>query len=123
MKLLAAVAAALAVVFTAGCGGDSSEGSTAAGGLDVVGVSQCLGQSGFLIQPSQAGVEGKTEAGSSFSISFYKDEAAAQQAFDSQDAATASLVENAVVEATDGSAKLSDDELATVKTCIDDNRS
>jgi len=123
MKALGAVIAVLAVLIATGCGGDSSEGSTAAGGLDVIGVSQCLSDAGFLLQPSQEAVAGKTPGGNSFTMSFYADEAAAKEAFDSKDEATSALVENAVVEATDGSEKLTDDELATVSTCMDQNRS
>ena len=123
MRALGALVAVLAVVVATGCGGDSSEGSTAAGGLDVIGVSQCLGNSDFLLQPGQGAIEGKTPSGNSFTISFYADEAAAKEAFESTDAATSALVANAVVEATEGSEKLTEDELATVSACMDENRS
>ena len=81
MWVFAAVGAFVALGLFCACGGDSGEaGSTLSGGVDTIGVSQCLSDAGFLLQPSSEAIGGKTPGGTEFEISFYENAEAAKSA-------------------------------------------
>jgi len=131
------VLAVLAALF-AGCGGggsskSSSGGSknttpTGGGGVNGISVGNCLNQDeNFLVQPSQTVLDGQSPAGVSFTLTFYKDSAAARAAAAKKNKKFTALVENAVVDfkgnpspfAGAPPAKISKVELAAIKRCID----
>ncbi|HEX4679198.1 MAG TPA: hypothetical protein VH210_08370 [Gaiellaceae bacterium] len=129
------LAALMAVV--AGCGGSgggsSSSGSpsgepTGGGGVNGISVGNCLNdQENFLVQPSQTVLDGQSPAGVSFTLTFYKTNAAAAAAFAKKSPKTTSLVENGVIDfkgnpsiyAGAPPAKISKAELNAIKRCID----
>jgi hypothetical protein len=130
LVLLAALAAILA-----GCGGggSSASGSTnttgPSGGKGANGVSvgNCLNDQDFLVQPNPGSVDGMSPAGVNFTLTFYKDPAAAKTAMAKKNAKTTALVENGVVDFKGNAspyqgappAKISKVELAAIKSCID----
>jgi hypothetical protein len=136
-KLLAPIPilAALAVLLAScgGGGGSNSAGggnSSGGGGTGVSGITvgNCLNQDeNFLVQPSDKTLDGMSPAGVSFTMTLYKDAAAAKAAFDKKNAKTAALVENAVIDfkgnpspyAGAPPAKISKVELAAIRRCID----
>jgi hypothetical protein len=80
--LLAALVAVLA-----GCGskGGSSPGTanepTGGGGVNGISVGNCLNEDeNFLVQPSANALDGQSPGGVTFTLTFYKDEAAAKAA-------------------------------------------
>jgi hypothetical protein len=128
------VLAALVVV-VAGCGssgGSSSSGEpTGGGGVNGISVGNCLNeQENFLVQPSQTVLDGQSPAGVSFTLTFYKTNAAAAAAFAKKSPKTTSLVENGVIDFKGNPspytgappAKISKSELNAIKRCIDSTK-
>jgi hypothetical protein len=130
------VLAALAVILS-GCGGGgggSSAGTPSAttapsGGKGANGISvgNCLNDANFLVQPNETSVDGQSPAGVSFTLTFYKDAAAAKAVADKKSSKTTALVESGVVDFKGNAspyqgappAKISNVELAAIKSCID----
>jgi hypothetical protein len=130
------VLAALVVVL-AGCGGggsksssggNSNSGGSGGGGVNGISVGDCLNNDeNFLVQPSQAKLDGQSPAGVSFTLTFFKTPAAAQAVFAKSSKKTTSIVENGVIDfkgnpspyAGAPPAKISPSELAAIKRCID----
>ena len=130
------VLAALAAIL-AGCGGSSSGSSSSSGvyngggGVNGISVGNCLnGDENFLVQPSQRVLDGQSPAGVSFTLTLYKNAAAAKVAYGAKSKKTTSLVENGVIDfkgnpspyAGAPPAKISPVELAAIKHCIDKTR-
>ena len=129
--VLAAVAAVLA-----GCGGNKSGGASGlpqgeGGGVNGISVGNCLNENeNFLVQPSQTQLDGQSPAGIGFTLTFYKDAAAAQAASAKKDKKTTSVVENGVIDfkgnpspyAGAAAAKISKSELNAIKRCIDSTK-
>jgi hypothetical protein len=129
------VLAALAAIL-AGCGGGSSgasgggnsSGTAVAGGVNGISVGDCLnGDENFLVQPSLKVLNGQSPAGVNFTLTLYKDTAAAKAAYAKKNPKTTSLVENGVIDfkgnpsifAGAPPAKISKSELNAIKRCID----
>jgi hypothetical protein len=126
------VLAALAVIL-AGCGGGGSSssktstGPSSSGGANGISVGDCLNEQDFLVQPDLKSVNGQSPAGVSFTLTFYKDAAAAKAVAAKKNPKTTALVENGVVDFHGNPspyqgappAKISKVELAAIKTCID----
>jgi hypothetical protein len=138
-KLFAPISllAALAVLL-AGCGGgggSSSSGggggggtSSGGGGISGITVGNCLnGDENFLVQPSETTLDGMSPAGVSFTMTLFKDPAAAKAVFAKKNPKTTALVENAVIDFKGNPspyqgappAKISRVELAAIRRCID----
>jgi hypothetical protein len=128
------VLAVLAAVL-AGCGGGGGSASsgqpTGGGGVNGISVGNCLNdEENFLVQPSQTVLDGQSPAGVSFTLTFYKSNAAAAAAFAKKSKKTTSLVENGVIDfkgnpsifAGAPPAKISKSELNAIKGCIDKTR-
>jgi hypothetical protein len=137
------VLAALAAIL-AGCGGGGGSGSggggggsassgtpNGGGGVNGISVGNCLNEDeNFLVQPSQTVVEGQSPAGVNFTLTLYKDDAAAKAAYAKKSPKTTSLVENGVIDfrgnpsifAGAPPAKISKSELNAIKGCIDKTR-
>ena len=133
--VLAALAALLA-----GCGGGSSSSSngggsssgapSGGGGVNGISVGNCLNDEDFLVQPSQQVLDGQSPAGVNFTLTLYKDPAAAKAAFEKKNPKTTALVENGVIDfrgnpsifAGAPPAKISKSELGAIKKCIDSTR-
>jgi hypothetical protein len=131
------VLAVLAAVL-AGCGGGSSSGGSnssgaynGGGGVNGISVGNCLnGDENFLVQPSQRVLDGQSPAGVSFTLTLYKNAAAAKAVFVKKSPKTTSLVENGVIDfkgnpspyAGAPPAKISKSELNAIKRCIDKTR-
>ncbi len=132
------VLAVLAAVL-AGCGGSSggSGGSNSSGayngggGVNGISVGNCLNSDeNFLVQPSQKVLDGQSPAGVSFTLTLYKNAAAAKAVFVKKSPKTTSLVENGVIDfkgnpspyAGAPPAKISKSELNAIKRCIDKTR-
>jgi hypothetical protein len=128
--------AALAAIL-AGCGGSSgsSAGGNAptngGGGVNGISVGNCLNETyDFLVQPSQKEVDGQSPAGVSFSLTFYKNPAAATAVGAKKNKKTTAVVENGVVDfhgnpsiyAGAPPAKISKTELANIRDCIDQSK-
>jgi hypothetical protein len=136
-KLTAPILVLVALVVLAGCGssGGSSSSSgkpTGGGGVNGISVGNCLNEDeNFLVQPSQTKLDGQSPAGVSFTLTFYKTNAAAAAAFKKKSPKTTSLVENGVIDFKGNPslykgappAKISKVELANIKTCIDNAKS
>ena len=126
------VLAAFAVILS-GCGGGGGKsagggGGTSGGtGANGVSVGNCLNDANFLVQPNQTSVDGQSPAGVSFTLTFYKNAAAAKAVAAKKNAKTTALVENGVVDFRGNvspyqgapPAKISKVELAAIKACID----
>ena len=77
----------------------------------------------FLVQPSQKVLDGQSPAGVNFTLTLYKDNAAAEAAFEKKNPKTTSLVENGVIDfkgnpsifAGAPPAKISKSELSAIK--------
>ena len=135
--VLAALAALLA-----GCGGGGSSSSSGSGGggnsgvpsggggVNGISVGNCLNDEDFLVQPSQKVLDGQSPAGVNFTLTLYKDAAAAKAAFDKKNPKTTALVENGVIDfrgnpsifAGAPPAKISQSERNAIKKCIDSTR-
>jgi hypothetical protein len=128
------VLAVLAAVL-AGCGGGGGSASSSppsgGGGVNGISVGNCLNDDeNFLVQPSQTVLDGQSPAGVSFTLTFYKSNAAAAAAFAKKSKKTTSLVENGVIDfkgnpsiyAGAPPAKISKSELGAIKRCIDSTR-
>ena len=129
---------ALCVAILAGCGsggGGGSAGSgepTGGGGVNGISVGNCLNEDeNFLVQPSQKVLDGQSPAGVSFTLTFYKTDAAAKVAAQKKNPKFTALVENGVVDfkgnpspfAGAPPAKISKVELAAIKRCIEKAKS
>jgi hypothetical protein len=122
------VLAALAAVL-AGCGGRSSASAPTGGaGVNGISVGNCLNdEENFLVQPSQAVLDGQSPAGVTFTLTLYKSNAAAAAAFAKKSPQTTALVENGVIDfkgnppvsAGAPAAKISQADLTAIKRCID----
>jgi hypothetical protein len=133
------VLAVLAAIL-AGCGGGSSGSSgggsptttsAATSGVNGISVGDCLNaDENFLVQPSLEVLNGQSPAGVSFTLTLYKDAAAAKAAYAKKNPKTTSLVENGVIDfkgnptpyAGAPPAKISKSELNAIKRCIDKTR-
>jgi hypothetical protein len=135
--VLAALAALLA-----GCGGGGTSSSnggggggnsgvpSGGGGVNGISVGNCLNDEDFLVQPSQKVLDGQSPAGVNFTLTLYKDAAAAKAAFDKKNPKTTALVENGVIDfrgnpsifAGAPPAKISQSERNAIKKCIDSTR-
>ena len=122
--------AAFAVILS-GCGGGGGGSSSAtvpvAGkGANGISVGNCLNDADFLVQPNETSVDGQSPAGVSFTLTFYKDAAAAKAVIAKKNPKTTALVENGVVDFRGNvspykgapPAKISKVELAAIKSCI-----
>jgi hypothetical protein len=133
--VLAAVAAALA-----GCGGGGGNGGgggggapaggepTGGGGINGISIGNCLNDDeNFLVQPSGNALDGQSPAGVVFTLTFYKDAAAAKAVAAKKSKKFTAVVENGVVDfrgnptpyAGAPPAKISQVELAAIRRCID----
>ncbi len=135
----------LVVLAAAGCssggrsaspGGDEDNNNAAASGpsggrgVNGISVSNCLNLEDFLVQPSETTIDGTSPNGVSFSLVFYKTDAAAKAAYAKKDPKTSALVENAVVDFKgnpspyEGAppAKISNTEIKIIQQCIDENK-
>jgi hypothetical protein len=139
-----ALVLAAAAAISAGCGGGGGSSSggttnggsgggepTGGGGVNGVSVGNCLNEDeNFLVQPTGDAVDGQSPAGVVFTLTFYKDAAAAKAVADKKSKKTTALVENGVVDfrgnptpyAGAPPAKISKVELAAIKRCIDKAR-
>jgi len=133
------VLAVLAAVL-AGCGGSSGSSSggsnssglyNGGGGVNGISVGNCLnGDENFLVQPSQRVLDGQSPAGVSFTLTLYKNAAAAKAAYAKKSPKTTSLAENGVIDfkgnptpyAGAPPAKISKSELNAIKRCINSAR-
>jgi hypothetical protein len=133
--VLAALAALLA-----GCGGGGTSSSnggggggnvpSGGGGVNGISVGNCLNDEDFLVQPSQKVLDGQSPAGVNFTLTLYKDAAAAKAAFEKKNRKTTALVENGVIDfrgnpsifAGAPPAKISTSERNAIKKCIDSTR-
>ena len=136
MKITRMFPLALAAIAVAGCssGGRSGGGDTGGGpkgtGVNGISVANCLNLEDFLVQPSETTLDGTSPGGVSFSLRFYKDEAAAKAVYEKKNKKTTALVENAVIDfkgnpspyAGAPPAKISQNELGVIKKCINDNK-
>lgn len=121
---LLVLAAFAAILSGCGGGGGSAGGSKGANGISV---GNCLNAQDFLVQPNLKSVDGQSPAGISFTLTFYKDAAAAKAVAAKKDPKTTALVESGVVDFKGNvspyqgapAAKISKVELAAIKTCID----
>jgi hypothetical protein len=132
-KLLTPALVLVALVALAGCGGgggkSSSGGSSSGGGtVDGITVGNCLNDDeNFLVQPAGNALDGQSPAGVVFTLTFYKDAAAAKAVAAKKSTKTTAVVENGVVDfrgnptpyAGAPPAKISKVELAAIKRCID----
>ena len=131
--LLAALVAVLS-----GCGskGGSSPGTanepTGGGGVNGISVGNCLNEDeNFLVQPSANALDGQSPGGVTFTLTFYKDGAAATAAAAKKSKKFTAVVENGVVDfrgnptiyAGAPPAKISQVELNAIKRCIDKAKS
>jgi hypothetical protein len=126
------VVAALAALL-AGCGGGGSSSSKSGvpnggGGVNGITVGNCLNDDeNFLVQPSQTVLDGQSPAGVSFTLTLYKDAAAAKAAAAKKNKKFTALVENGVIDfkgnpsANAGAlpAKISKVELNAIRRCMD----
>jgi hypothetical protein len=122
-----------AAALLAGCGNGGSSSSsgntpTGGGGVNGISVGNCLnGDENFLVQPSQTRLDGQSPAGVSFTLTFYKDDAAAKAAAKKKNPKFTALVPNGVVDfkgnpstfAGAPPAKISKVELNAIKRCIE----
>jgi hypothetical protein len=136
---------AILAAFVAGCGGSSGTSASGGGGgggnsagapnggggVNGITVGNCLNNDeDFLVQPSQNSVDGQSPAGVNFTLTLYKNNAAAKAAFAKKNPKTTSLVENGVIDyrgnpsifAGAPPAKISKSELTAIKGCIDKTR-
>lgn len=125
----ALVAAALAAL-VAGCGGGKSGGSSTNGGkigrADGISVGNCLNEENFIVQPNQKMLDGTSPGGVSFTLTLFKDAAAAKAVAAKKNPKTTALAGVGVVDfrgnpsafAGAPPAKVSKSELAMINTCI-----
>jgi hypothetical protein len=126
------LAACAAILAGCGSGGGSSSGSSSGtpnggGGVNGISVGNCLNtDENFLVQPSQTVLDGQSPAGVSFTLTFYKTDAAAKAAAAKKNPKFTAIVPNGVVDfkgnpspfAGAPPAKISKVELAAIKRCI-----
>jgi hypothetical protein len=129
--VLAVLAAVLAGCGGGGGGGGGSSSSgkpSGGGGVNGISVGNCLNDDeNFLVQPSGNALDGQSPAGVVFTLTFYKDAAAAKAVAAKKSTKTTAVVENGVVDfrgnptpyAGAPPAKISKVELAAIKRCID----
>ena len=132
LAVLAAVLADCGGSSIGGSGGSNSSGAfNGGGGVNGISVGNCLnGDENFLVQPSEKVVDGQSPAGVSFTLTLYKNAAAAKAVYAKKSAKTTSLVENGVIDfkgnptpyAGAPPAKISKSELNAIKRCIDKTR-
>ena len=133
-RLPLVLALLLALAALAGCGGSGSKSSSGGGGnvdiskLNGVTIGDCLNNDeNFLVQPSEKVLDGMSPAGVNFTLTLYKDVAAAQAAFKKKNPKTTAIVENGIIDFRGNPspykgappAKISKTELAAIRTCID----
>jgi hypothetical protein len=124
---------AVLAALVAGCGGGGSSSSSSGGepngggGVNGISVGNCLNDDeNFLVQPSEKQLDGQSPAGVSFTLTFYKTDAAAQAAAKKKNPKFTALVPLGVVDfkgnpslfAGAPPAKISKVELAAIKRCI-----
>ena len=134
MKTLSPVIVlAVLAALLAGCGGGGSSSSSSGGtpngggGVNGISVGNCLNaDENFLVQPSEKQLDGQSPAGVSFTLTFYKTDAAAKAAAAKKNPKFTALVPLGVVDfkgnpspfAGAPPAKISKVELAAIKRCI-----
>jgi len=124
---------AVLAALLAGCGGGGSSSSSSGGtpngggGVNGISVGNCLNaDENFLVQPSEKQLDGQSPAGVSFTLTFYKTDAAAKAAAAKKNPKFTALVPLGVVDfkgnpspfAGAPPAKISKVELAAIKRCI-----
>src|SRR2546423_7098478 len=97
--VLAALAALLVGCGGGGGGGSSSGGgsggSSGGGGVNARSVGDCLNtDENFIVQPSETTLDGSSPAGVNFTLTFYKDNAAAKAAAAKKNKKFTAVVEN-----------------------------
>jgi len=129
------VLAVCAAILT-GCGGGGSSSSSSSGGgvptggagVNGISVGNCLNEDeNFLVQPSANALYGQSPGGVTFTLTFYKDGAAATKAAVKKSKKFTAVVENGVVDfrgnpsiyAGAPPAKISQVELKAIKDCMD----
>jgi hypothetical protein len=105
------VVAALALILS-GCGGSKGASATPVG--------TCLNDRGFLVQQRQQVVDGMSPGGVNFTLTLYKDSAAARAHAAGKDPTTTAVLENGVVDfgGNPGRARMSNADLAAIKSCV-----
>jgi hypothetical protein len=127
---LLVLAALVAVLSGCGGGGGKSAGGTttsSGNGANGISVGNCLNDQNFLVQPNLKSVDGQSPAGVSFTLTFYKDAAAAKAVAAKKNPKTTALVESGVIDFRGNvspykgapPAKISKVELKAIKDCID----
>jgi hypothetical protein len=125
-----------AIALLAGCGGGSKSSSSGGGGASIskvngISVGNCLNaDENFNVGPSERVLDGQSPAGVTFTLTFYKDDAAAAAVAKKKNPKTTALVENGVIDfkgnpspyAGAPPAKISRVELAAIKRCIDKSK-
>ncbi|MFL5927198.1 MAG: hypothetical protein ACJ77E_09705 [Gaiellaceae bacterium] len=139
MKTLSPVILVVALAaLLAGCGGGGGSSSASSGtpngggGVNGISVGNCLNEDeNFLVQPSEKQLDGQSPAGVSFTLTFYKTDAAAKAAAAKKNPKFTALVPLGVVDfkgnpspfAGAPPAKISKVELAAIKSCIEKAKS
>jgi hypothetical protein len=138
-KLIPLLLLAVLAVALSGCGGGGStaSGNTTTGdtptggpGTNGISVGNCLNDQDFLVQPAAAAVDGMSPAGVNFTLTLYKDAAAAKAIAAKRSTKTTAVVENGVIDFRGNAspyagappAKISKVELAAIKSCIDSTK-
>jgi hypothetical protein len=105
------VVAALALILS-GCGGGKGESTTSVG--------TCLNDQGFLVQQRQQVVDGMSPGGVNFTLTLYKDSAAARARATGKDPTTTPVLDNGVVDfgGNPGRARMSKADLAAIRSCV-----
>ncbi len=128
----------VSVALLAGCGGGGGTSAGSAngaipnggGGVNGVSVGNCLNDENFIVQPSQTTLDGSSPAGVSFTLTFFKDPAAAKKVAAKRNPKTTAVAENGVIDfrgnpsafAGAPPAKISQAELKVIKSCIVQNK-
>jgi ABC-type glycerol-3-phosphate transport system substrate-binding protein len=132
LLLLAALAAVLAACGSKGSSPGTANEPTGGGGVNGISVGNCLNEDeNFLVQPSSNALDGQSPGGVTFTLTFYRDEAAAKAAAAKKSKKFTAVVENGVVDfrgnptiyAGAPPAKISKVELVSIKRCIDKAKS
>jgi len=130
--LLAVLAAALTACGSKGSSPGTANEPTGGGGVNGISVGNCLNDDeNFLVQPTTNAIDGQSPGGVTFTLTFYKDDAAAKAVAAKKNAKFTAVVENGVVDFRgnpsiyEGAppAKISQVELKAIQRCIDKAKS
>jgi len=128
---VAALAAVLAACGSKGSSPGTANEPTGGGGVNGISVGNCLNDDeNFLVQPTPNVLDGQSPGGVTFTLTFYKDEAAAKAAAAKKNAKFTAVVENGVVDfrgnpsiyAGAPPAKISPVELKAIQRCMDKSK-